>query len=368
MSASRLEKYENEYSNMSRTKKNQPIYNSTDIGELSRIKTNTNVSVISDAQKEIDINKIKNYLKALNNEENESKRRVSLELPEEEPEVVERKEEKDYDINSVLERARVNREVDYEENRHRKINNSQTQIDILKNIKIREQEMAEGDPDVTGPIDELNTEEKTIVELIQDIQKHGGSKKDLFEDLMSDDDTETKVMGMADKEKELRDTLLSITQDLESVKIPDNEFTQEIEIVKEKIKNSNDEEEPEVQEDKDNESAEDTAEVSDASIDLSELEGTIESTMDTTLDTTMTSTTEMDLDDATTDTVPKITTIDKSFYTNSMTFNKSDFEGFEDLEKSSSGAFPKVAIAIIVVMLLITVFLILNFVLDWNII
>ena len=90
--------------------------------------------------------------------------------------------------------------------------------------------------------------------------------------------------------------------------------------------------------------------------------------MDTTLDTTMTSTTEMDLDDATTDTVPKITTIDKSFYTNSMTFNKSDFEGFEDLEKSSSGAFPKVAIAIIVVMLLITVFLILNFVLDWNII
>ena len=364
MSASRLEKYENEYSNMSRTKKNQPIYNSTDIGELSRIKTNTNVSVISDAQKEIDINKIKNYLKALNNEENESKRRVSLELPEEEPEVVERKEEKDYDINSVLERARVNREVDYEENRHRKINNSQTQIDILKNIKIREQEMAEGDPDVTGPIDELNTEEKTIVELIQDIQKHGGSKKDLFEDLMGDDDTETKVMGMADKEKELRDTLLSITQDLESVKIPDNEFTQEIGIVKEKIKNKNGDEDSEVQVDSDGETDEEEAETTDASINLSELEGTIESTMDT----TMTSTKEMDLDDTTTDTVPKITTIDKSFYTNSMTFNKSDFEGFEDLEKSSSGTFPKIAIAIIVVMLLITIFLILNFVLDWNII
>ena len=78
-----MEKYENEHPNMSRTQKNQTIYNSTDMGELSRFKANTNVSVISDAQKEIDIDKIKNYLKNLNNEDGESKRRVSLELPEE---------------------------------------------------------------------------------------------------------------------------------------------------------------------------------------------------------------------------------------------------------------------------------------------
>ena len=71
MSTSRMEKYDNDYSNMSRTKKNQSIYNSTDIGELSRFKANTNVSVISDAGKEIDINKIRNYLKAHNEEESE---------------------------------------------------------------------------------------------------------------------------------------------------------------------------------------------------------------------------------------------------------------------------------------------------------
>ena len=147
-----MEKYEKEYENMSRTKKNQSIYNSTDMGELSRLKTNTNVSVISDAQKEIDIEKIKKYLSTLDNDEKES-RRVSLELPKEEPQVVERLEEKDYDINSVLERARGNREVDYEENRYRKINNSQTQIDILKSIKIKEQAAEEEDPDITGPID-----------------------------------------------------------------------------------------------------------------------------------------------------------------------------------------------------------------------
>ena len=329
-----MEKYDSENSNMSRTKKNQKIYNSTDIGELSRIKTNTNVSIISDAQKEIDIDKIKSYLKAHSGEDGEVRRRVSLELPEEEPEVVQRKEEKDYDINAVLERARGKREIDYEENRHRKINNSQEQIDILKSIKIKEEAALEEDPDITGPISELNTEEKTIVELIQGIQKTSTSKKELFEDLMgSDDEDGTIVEGMAVNEKELRDTLLSITQDLEDAIIPDNDFTQEINIEKENIKQkelSEDEEESETE-------TEDLEDISEETEDL-------------------------------TSTSPKIDTIDKSFYTNSMTFNKSDFEGFEDLENSSSSTLSKIAIVVIVLMLLITIFLILNFILDWNII
>lgn len=329
-----MERYDSENSNMSRTKKNQKIYNSTDIGELSRIKTNTNVSIISDAQKEIDIDKIKSYLKAHSGEDGEVRRRVSLELPEEEPEVVQRKEEKDYDINAVLERARGKREIDYEENRHRKINNSQEQIDILKSIKIKEEAALEEDPDITGPISELNTEEKTIVELIQGIQKTSTSKKELFEDLMgSDDEDGTIVEGMAVNEKELKDTLLSITQDLEDAIIPDNDFTQEINIEKENIKQkelSEDEEESETE-------TEDLDDIAEETEDL-------------------------------TSTSPKIDTIDKSFYTNSMTFNKSDFEGFEDLENSSSSTLSKIAIVVIVLMLLITIFLILNFILDWNII
>ena len=255
---------------------------------------------------------------------------------------MERLEEKDYDINSVLERARGNREVDYEENRYRKINNSQTQIDILKSIKIKEQAAEEEDPDITGPIDELNTEEKTIVELIQDIQSHGSKKKDLFEDLMGNEE-ETVVMGMADKEDELRDTLLSITQDLEDAIIPGNEFTQEINIEKENIKNAKVEEDLE-----------------DIEEDSEEDEENLEETNDYT-------NTNTNLEDALTQTSPKISTIDKSFYTNSMTFNKSDFEGFEDLEKDTSSSFSKIAIVVIIIMLLVTVFLILNFILDWNI-
>lgn len=62
-----MEKYENSsLDNMSRTKRNQDIYNVTDMNELSRIKTNTNVSIISDASKEIDIEKIKKYIENMN--------------------------------------------------------------------------------------------------------------------------------------------------------------------------------------------------------------------------------------------------------------------------------------------------------------
>ena len=60
---------------------------------------------------------------------------------------------------------------------------------------------------------------------------------------------------------------------------------------------------------------------------------------------------------------------DKSFYTNSLSFNKTDFEGFEDLEKNQKkgNVFAKIVVTLIILLLLATIFLILNFLLDWNI-
>lgn len=319
--SSRMEKYSSlSVDNMSRTKRNQNIYSSTDMSELSRIKTNTNVSVISDAPKEIDLEKIRNYVNSLNDDNDEKSKRVSLELPKEEEIVVQRREEKDYDINSVLERARDKRETDYEEDRHRKLNS--TQIDILKNIKIKNDVIEEAkDPDITEPIEELNTEEKTIVELIQDIQNNSenSNKKDLFDDLMADND-DTVVMSPIEDEankENIKDILLDITQDLESIKQPANDFTHEINLEKEALKQLS-------EEDINNEDEED---------------------------------------------IPKVTEVDKSFYSNSMTFNKSDFEALDDIEKDvkKSGIATKIAITGIILLLIVTILLILNFVFDFNI-
>lgn len=320
-----MEKYENNsLESMSRTRRNQDIYNVSDMSELSRIKTNTNVSVIADASKEIDIEKIKKYIENMNDDSAEHKKRISIELPEEQKEEVKEKVEKDYDINSVLERARGKRETDYELERHRKLNSNG--YDILKSIQIKEESI---DEDKTAPIDELNTQEKTIVELIQNIQNNNtqgtnGTKKeeteDLFGELMGKSEN-TVVMAPiynedANKEN-IKEALLSITKDLETIKDSLNDDTQ--------VKITN---EAEMNDESNQQNLEKNSQEQDNIV------------------------------------------ADKSFYTNSLSFNKTDFEGFEDLEKKSKkgNVFAKIAITLIILMLLATIFLILNFLLDWNII
>ncbi len=332
-----MEKYEeNSLQSMSRVKKNQSIYTNTDMSELSRIRTNNNVSVISDNTKGIDIEKIKRYVYS-NEDLDENRKRISLELPPEEKVVVTRKEEKTYDINSVLETARDKREVDYAEDRHRKLNN--TQIDILKRIKIKEEQQAAIDDDITGPIDELNTEEKTLVGLIKNIQinsKNNSKKADLLDELMGDSEHTNVIPPMSDSQiqdsESLKKELIEITQDLESIKMPDTDFTQEINLEKEMLKKSDSKEENKK-----------------INSDLEELE-------------------DDDSDDE--DDKPRIEKIDNSFYTNSSLFDKSDFEGFQEIEKEAKkgSVFGKIIMVLIILMLLATIFLILNYILDWNII
>ena len=338
--STRMEKYEeNSLQGMSRVKKNQSIYTNTDMSELSRIRTNNNVSVISDSVKGVDIEKIKRYVYS-NDDLDETRKRISLELPPEEKIIVTRKEEKTYDINSVLETARDKREVDYAEDRHRKLNN--TQIDILKRIKIKEEQQAAIDDDITGPIDELNTEEKTLVDLIKNIQinsKNNSKKADLLDELMGDSEFTNVIPPMGENNvqdsESLKNELIEITQDLESIKMPDTDFTQEINLEKEMLKKNYSQEE-----------------IKRINSDLDKLEN------------------ETDDSNDDTDEKPRIEKIDDSFYTNSSLFDKSDFEGFQEIEKEAKkgSVFGKIVMVLIILMLLATIFLILNYILDWNII
>lgn len=326
--SSRMEKYENNsLDSMSRTKRNQDIYNVSDMSELSRIKTNTNVSVIADASKEIDIEKIKKYIENMNTDSEEHKKRISIQLPEEHEEQIKEKVEKDYDINSVLERARDKRETDYELERHRKLNSNG--YDILKSIQIKE----ESSEDKTEPIDELNTQEKTIVELIQNIQNGNSQEKnkkddteDLFGELMGKNEN-TIVMAPIDNEEKnrenIKEALLNITEDLETIKESLNDKTVDRQKNSDELLSIDDSNKYE-------------SEDGDADSDESEQEKIV---------------------------------ADKSFYTNSLSFNKTDFEGFEDLEKNQKkgNVFAKIAVTLIILLLLATIFLILNFLLDWNI-
>ena len=189
-------------------------------------------------------------------------------------------------------------------------------ISEMESIKIREKRIEEEQEELTSPIDELNTNEKTLINLIQNIQ--GGSKNskpDLFEELMGNPD-DTFVLGQKEEKNEFKEMLLEMTQNLENIKEPESEFTQEIKLEKLKL-----------------------------------LEETNKG--------------DEEIDDN-----PEINEVDKSFYTSSIMFDKDDFEGFEELEKKSkkSSFFAKFAVFLVVLMLLGTIFLIVNFVFDLNLI
>lgn len=277
-----MERYDNitpdlNSNNYSRVNKNTSLYEDVKRSELSRVKNNTNVRIIEQNGKTIDLEKIRKYINEVNNEPR-SKRSV-LSIPKEEK-TIESKPipEKVYDINSVLEKARSGREVEYSSERYKKVRSDE--YDILSKIKMYE--------DVKEDIDEtpeLNTEEKTIVDLINTVTVHKGDLN-LLEELMGEGET-TKPISEEQKDLSFKDVI-------------DKETTSES-LISEKVMNENTKE------------FEKTKEL----VNLKE----------------------------------KMTDIDNSFYTSSMKFNKDDFEGFEELEKSvKKGSFFKVILIIILVL------------------
>lgn len=277
-----MERYDNitpdlNCNNYSRVNKNTSLYEDVKRSELSRVKNNTNVRIIEQNGKTIDLDKIRKYINEVNNEPR-SKRSV-LSIPKEEKTIESKPTpEKVYDINSVLEKARSGREVEYSSERYKKVRSDE--YDILSKIKMYE--------DVKEDIDEtpeLNTEEKTIVDLINTVTVHKGDLN-LLEELMGEGET-TKPISEEQKDLSFKDVI-------------DKETTSES-LINEKVMNENTKE------------FEKTKEL----VNLKE----------------------------------KMTDIDNSFYTSSMKFNKDDFEGFEELEKSvKKGSFFKVILIIILVL------------------
>lgn len=277
-----MERYDNitpdlNSNNYSRVNKNTSLYEDFKRSELSRVNNNTNVRIIEQNGKTIDLEKIRKYINEVNNEPR-SKRSV-LSIPKEEKTIESKPTpEKVYDINSVLEKARSGREVEYSSERYKKVRSDE--YDILSKIKMYE--------DVKEDIDEtpeLNTEEKTIVDLINTVTVHKGDLN-LLEELMGEGET-TKPISEEQNDLSFKDVI-------------DKETTSES-LISEKVMDENTKE------------FEKTKEL----VNLKE----------------------------------KMTDIDNSFYTSSMKFNKDDFEGFEELEKSvKKGSFFKVILIIILVL------------------
>jgi hypothetical protein len=160
-----------------RTKKNEHLYQEINYSDLDDINLSSNARVIGDNDSNIDINKIKELLEK--NYYEEPKKVNSLKTEDDIVEDVDQEITKEYDINTILEKARLDKEVDYERERLKKIHD--TQYDILKSLDVeKEKKEQKKETDLMELINAINEQEEKTKDL---------NPLDILEDLKGSDNT-----------------------------------------------------------------------------------------------------------------------------------------------------------------------------------
>lgn len=204
---SRMEKYyDNHEQTRSRMNKNEHLYKEINEMDVEKYNPNNNVKVIGDNDHVIDVDKIKNLL-----EKNykDLPRRKEIKIEPEKEENVLMEETKEYNINSILEKAREEKEVDYNKERLKKVRD--TQFDILNNLQLEQPREEE---------ESKKNKEKELMTLINTITSKELEKKDsldpldILTDLKGDDDT--KVLSTLQEKAEVKDPEESKSKKLEN--------------------------------------------------------------------------------------------------------------------------------------------------------
>ena len=199
----------------SRLKRNQELYKDVSNKEISSFDVNSNSSVLDSGVNSVDIEKIKEMLDRKYRELPKDK---SIGSKETTIESISLDETREYDINNILEESHKGKEVNYEEDRLRKLRN--TQMDILKDLDKVINGEEEKDEDILPSADDLDDlddlkthreeEERKLKELIDTITAQELISKetvdeldplDLLSDLKGDNDN-TKVMGVIEDTEE----------------------------------------------------------------------------------------------------------------------------------------------------------------------
>lgn len=175
---SRLDKYyeNNDEVVNSRVHKNEELYKEISKSEIDGYEVKSNATILGENKNEIDIDKIK---KILDTKYNEIPKRKSIRLEDIEEEKEEVETTKEYDINVVLEKAREQKSENYEEERLKKLRD--TQFDILKNLDI-EKAKKENDQDELDDLEEDNL--KSLINTIALNEKNNATNTSL--DILSD--------------------------------------------------------------------------------------------------------------------------------------------------------------------------------------
>lgn len=285
--SSRMDKYrENPEFIGSRARKNEELYQEIIHDDLEDINLESNAHVIGENENNIDIEKIRELLeKKYPSEQNSRKtrplvRRLEDDSFEKELEEEKIEETKEYDINAIIEKAKLDKDVDYERERLKKIRD--TQYDILKGLDLEKEE------DKNTSV--VTSQKENLMNLINTITEKELTREmnplDLFPDLKGSENT-VVLEGIKEKiedetSKKVEETVKNIVKDT----------------VKEETKKE----------------------------------------------------------------------IDKTFYTNSMSFTKSDFDDFNDLKEGleTNKILVKILLVLVALALLAGILFLANHVFEFN--
>lgn len=157
---SRMKKYydnDEQIGVLSRTKRNEELYQDIRERDLDNINIESNAHVIGDNDNNIDIAKIKELLEKKYQVEPKKTRIVTEENDYEDNLTIEAT--KEYDINSLINKAKKNQPEDYERERFKRIHD--TQYDILKSLNLDEKTKTPQNEDLVNLINTINENELT---------------------------------------------------------------------------------------------------------------------------------------------------------------------------------------------------------------
>ena len=210
--ASRMSKYNNdEFETLSRLEKNENLYKDLYRTELENFDISSNATILGENNEEINVEKIKAIL---DTRYKEVPKRRSIRLEEETEPYFEEDITKEYDINAILNKAREDKPVVYEEERAKKLRD--TQYDILKQINVVEN-AEKNEEDLQNLINTITlNESKTLSDstgLFSDLK--GDSKTEVFEEIKKEDKKEDKKI----EQTFFSDSTQFSTKDFESLDV-----------------------------------------------------------------------------------------------------------------------------------------------------
>lgn len=118
----------------SRTERNKDLYENVRASSMKNYEIKSNISVIDDDASSINVGKVRKMIDERYSES--SPKRRSIEIPEFTNTTIEEQKQdtKEYDINAILAKAKVGKNVDYNKERLKKVRD--TQYEILNNLDL----------------------------------------------------------------------------------------------------------------------------------------------------------------------------------------------------------------------------------------